>query len=728
MSNTDSYETDTERLLAEATGEIDKALFTQTGSGGPTSEGYLADRPPIEYLAEDALQYLLAGNEGVTVKRHANVEARDDDRTGVYTTDGTHRAFVLVTDRRVVFIVGSDNGDTAVTLPIRRITAVQTDGGLTHGTLIVSSDRHEHVFKTERSAAVEEAAAYLREQSVTLGSNNGVVLGDHELLPEALAEYAPDGVVLESASRGTLPAARHDIAWLTGVHARLGTELAETTRASDNRVLLNAVEELLSVLQTVETALTEIKEQNSEVDSETVKTAESAVVGTPVDGPLFESHSVPDPELADDAPALQRELQRLAGAHHRIPTRQDVVEHGEYDISCFERYGDSWKAVTESAGFDLSGQMINHLQEVNNNLSETVTPDDLVGTTYEYGRYVSVFDSWEAALDAAKLDKRRGQMLAAVQQCHDKLECIPNAADLETETAFTQHEYTTEFGSVQEAIVAVGLDYEAAFCEAVAAVAEKLGHPPTTTEFDESSGYSSNTAYKFFDSWDDALVAAGVEQPPADDGPPRTPLSEWYDAVRGLNKLQRTLYGSQITKLSGDPGAAWVELIRSVAAAEGLEPWEAGYAYQHETRVDHTIERYREAYGNGDRVTDFDTVETISAPESVELVADDIDADSISIPVTPGSGTPLPVVVTTEAELDRAEELLTELPERPEATSAAVEELTAVNGVNQETAQTLIHEGYDSVDVLANATTEDLAAVDGIDDGRAFRITFALDD
>jgi predicted flap endonuclease-1-like 5' DNA nuclease len=848
MSDTNSLD-DTARLVADARGEIDEALFTQTGSGGLVSDGYLADRPPAAYLDDDEQpHYLLAGGEGVTVRRRAGVEATDDDHAGVYTAGGGHRAAALVTDARVVFLVGRESGNEVVELPVWRVEATSSDSGLMHGKLTVSDDRYEYVFKTERKAAVEEAADYIRDRAAAVdGPTSGVGVGDHELLPERLGEYTTDDAALHSADEGDLEAVRSDLAWLTEIHTRLAADVADSEESSDitdneevtdTRSLLGIVEELLSTLQVVESVLSEAEETEDEPAVDDVAEAQSAVAGTPVDGSRLDrladaldsdnttqsdgdtddtaetetsdaeesssgetdSESTPaeqstdsgpfiepdiiepkdTPPLSQDAPELQRDLQRLVGTLHRIPTREDVVEHGEYEIDAFERYGDTWEAVLASAGFDT----------------------------------------------------HRGQMLAAIQQCHDQLGYVPDAAELAERTAFEREEYTSEFGSVTEALTAAGIDYESAVRDALAAAADEVGAPPTKTEFAEISPYDPTTVETFFDSWDDALAAAGVRslddesesssggsEPSEDDTggatqtadgrstPPRSPLSEWYDLLYGLRTLQRAIYGPDVADLpDDDPGAAWTAVVDAAAGSTGLEHWDAGYGYQHQSRVDHTASDYRDTYGDGDRVTDFSAVETTPVPESIALVADGVDTASLSLPVAPDSETPLPVVVTTEAELDRARSLLSELPPQPPATVGerddgpstptgteepssgeaedtrnggpadgeredsttdgdqvdksvtdaaadedetstadvsgekaqtggsavadhpAVDELTSINGIERETARTLIGAGYDSVDALAEATTADLTSLDGIDSVRAFRITFALDD
>jgi hypothetical protein len=791
----ESHTPDHERLAAEARGDLDDDLFTETGSGSLTSEGYLADCAPVTYLADDEQpHYLLAGSEGLTVRVRSGVEATDE-REGVYTTTDGHRAAVLVTDTRIVFLIGRGGGNEVIDIPVQRIEAIQTDVGLMHQKLTVEDDSYEYVFNTERPANVDEAVAYIRERrEESEQTAAGLRPGDHELLPEGLAEFAPEDAILESAGRGTITSVRSDLAWLTGVHASLGTAVADDGSSDDIRHLLDAVEELLSTLQAVETVLARADSGAAPPDLEAIEAAQSAAADTPLDTSRLdeirdeagdtahndrqtenstsssESTEVDvdteifgqddpftdpdivgpdDPTLAEESPELKQELQRLVGSCHRIPTREDVVERAKHDIENFERYGGSWEGVLESAGFDLRDRMLDHLREIDDQCEETVTPADLLGTTYEYERYVEVFEDWNTVLDIAELDHRRGEMLAAIQFCRSELGRVPEPTELAEFTGFDSDEYIAEFGSIQNALTAAGIE----------------------------------------DTHSDGSDASGEEtsEPPVEDSNDlqRCPLSEWYDSVRAVRKLQRSIYGADLADLpENDPGAVWVRKVEAVAGASGPDGWETGYGQQHQNRVDHSVKSYRDAYGDGERVTEFSAVEVTTVPDSVALLADCDPTEEIRVPVAPESEVPLPVVVTDGSELERAEQLLAELPERPavtdeesdladtdyqtaetdsetspsdtgaepetvasddepseaESTSsttdvaaseveqAAVEELTTVNGVDTEIAQTLIDAGYDSVDALANTNTDELTTLEGIDSGRAFRITFALDD
>lgn len=784
-------------LAAAARGEIDTALFTKTGRGELAAESYLADRPPVSYLRDgERPQYLLPG-ESLTVRRHDGAVAIPDDRAGVYTTEGGYRAAVLVTDERIVFLVGQSTGDDVVVLPFWRVAAADGESRQTNERLTITDDRYDYVFTAATDTGVASVADYLRERAVPASPDGGVRPGDHEFLPTELTDYAPADATLESAVDGDLEAVRSDLAWLVSTHLRLATTVADDETPAGAGRLLEPIEELLSVLQAVEDVLA-AAQSGGDPDPDAVRAAVTAVDGTPIDNSALtalteettheseaeaeaegqpvdtdtdldeDPFTLPEivspsdrPPLEDDAPALKRELQRLVGTLHRIPSRADVIEESEYDIERFEQYGDDWPAVLRSAGYDLRERMIEHLQRVDDRYDRIVTPTDLTGTTYRAERYIEVFGGWGAALSAVGLDSRRGRLLAAIQRCRDQSGGVTDGPTLAEHTEFEEADFVDEFGSVRAAVTAA---------EPVAA------RPP------ERDGDSDENEEPHDDS------------DTADGSPPRSPLSEWYEAVYSLSKLQRAIYDGDPSAPESDPGSAWVTAVAAAAGSDGLDGWDAGYGEQHRSCADHTARAYRDAYGDGDRVTDFAVVETVEAPQSILSLAEGVDGP-VPLPVAPDSETPLPVVVSSADELERARRLLTELPSRPAATlstttaddesdetadttepldndseghteatesptaptvtpsesnesssesgaitdaheetpsssvdDAVIAELTTITPVDRETARTLAAAGYDSVEALASATEAELCELDGITDGRAFRITLAVED
>jgi hypothetical protein len=218
-------------------------------------------------------------------------------------------------------------------------------------------------------------------------------------------------------------------------------------------------------------------------------------------------------------------------------------------------------------------------------------------------------------------------------------------------------------------------------------VAWEVDGAPRTIQFQQMGSIPLDRVLGAYDRWHDALVAAGVADgvPPTepespvsreeDDGQPEetaedetdqtdarpgaNALAEWYESVSELAELV-----GAVVDIEGFGTAAqrsvlkqWAEDIRS--RAFGGEDSLGG---RQKEENDVTMPEYRDAYGDGDRVTDYQIVETRDVSEMVRAIlaiTGKFDEDrEFHLPVPPGSDESLPVVVTTTEEIEIARDRL----------------------------------------------------------------------
>jgi hypothetical protein len=221
-----------------------------------------------------------------------------------------------------------------------------------------------------------------------------------------------------------------------------------------------------------------------------------------------------------------------------------------------------------------------------------------------------------------------------------------------------------------------------------------------------------------------------------------------------LNKVQETLLGEDIAESIGEtaPMARWHTLVQGRWAGDSPTSVSKSYGSQQYGESEFAITNYRDAFGNGDAVTDFQAIETAALPISVtELLSnlsemDQSEAAEIKIPKAPNSGVPLPVFVESEAEYQRAKGLLEEFPERPptkielsgESGGSKPEppegqdegeedpepsgDLTELGGITPSIAAALRSAGYESKKDLKEADKEELMQTEGIESQQANRI------
>lgn len=108
--------------------ETDVAVLRRTESDGLLGSDYLADEPLARYLADAETAQYVAWN----TKRGVRVIS---DGTELIEPAGSYRAFAVATDVRVLFVVGDDDGDRAVSIPYTDVLTVDTTARFLSSTL-----------------------------------------------------------------------------------------------------------------------------------------------------------------------------------------------------------------------------------------------------------------------------------------------------------------------------------------------------------------------------------------------------------------------------------------------------------------------------------------------------------------------------------------------------------------------------------------------------------------
>jgi len=208
----------------------------------------------------------------------------------------------------------------------------------------------------------------------------------------------------------------------------------------------------------------------------------------------------------DKRRALLEEVERVADELGRPPTTVDFAEHAEFSSALYTRYFGSWEDTLETAGVseeDNDNSDGTDKQESGTSIDEATDSED--------GGSVDEKDTSEELAANSQDTEERQEMIDTLQDLYDELGRIPLAPDIQDQTDYSQHDYVSEFGSLDEALTEAGYDKRKAVLEEVRRVADELGHPPTTVDFHEYSELSGVYS-QYFESWDDALQAAGVRK------------------------------------------------------------------------------------------------------------------------------------------------------------------------------------------------------------------------
>ena len=377
--------------------------------------------------------------------------------------------------------------------------------------------------------------------------------------------------------------------------------------------------------------------------------AETVVDGDPARlNPEKDTTSVADSELSaggDEQSGHQpgREdlldaLVTLYESNGRVPTRSDVINEGKYPLKLYGvLFASLDEALKECEGITDKDDLLEEILRLERILGEVPSKAEMTNQgAYAVNQYEQVFGTWSEAVREAGLEPRGSR----------------------------QRGYTRE-----EVI------------EGLREVASDLRKTPSVSDINEHATFSASVVYNYFDSLSEANEEAGVTETRREsesnargetkDVPP-TPLAEYYEVFRIFESLLGRIIESDRTSYDPDqdhPMNTWREEIENVVFGSGLDDDSSSYGLQQGQRNSHKMLEYRRAFGDGETITDYQCIETaqLGREDTETLIEKQIISSEewIHIPVAPESKTRLPIVVSSESELEEASRLLDEFPPEP---------------------------------------------------------------
>ena len=165
---------------------------------------------------------------------------------------------------------------------------------------------------------------------------------------------------------------------------------------------------------------------------------------------------------------LLNEIRRLHDELGKVPSYQEMNDHGEYSVYTYSRVFGSWNEAVESAGYT------SHTNP---------TP------------------------------KSKKELLAELERIAEKCNRKPTRRDLEEHGSVSANTYSNKFGSWNAALKAAGFEPRTIgqrisrdkLRSELEMLAEELDTSPTTTDMAEKGSYSPSTYIRRFGSWDEAL-------------------------------------------------------------------------------------------------------------------------------------------------------------------------------------------------------------------------------
>lgn len=233
------------------------------------------------------------------------------------------------------------------------------------------------------------------------------------------------------------------------------------------------------------------------------------------DLPSFDD-SQDDPP-GDEREEMISTIQSLHESLDRVPKTTDVSDSSDYGQHDFVSEFGSWDKALEAAEIDREQELLDEIRRVADEIGDVPTTGDMNQYGDYWGStYSSHFGSWGEAVEQADLSdihsggERQSELIETLQSLDESLNRIPKVADLADFEDVSLDEYVDEFGSFDAALEAAGIDKKQALLDDLRTVAEDLGHAPGTIEMTRHGVYSADMYASYFGSYSAALAEADL--------------------------------------------------------------------------------------------------------------------------------------------------------------------------------------------------------------------------
>ncbi|MFQ3293030.1 MAG: hypothetical protein ACI8VE_000084 [Natrialbaceae archaeon] len=239
--------------------------------------------------------------------------------------------------------------------------------------------------------------------------------------------------------------------------------------------------------------------------------------------------------MAEHRERLLATLDALAAELGRAPTPAEIDANDDHSMAAYREAFGSWGEALAVAGLEPAAgrripdeALLAELRRLARELEKTPSEEDMRHHgNHSINTYKHRFGSWNEAIAAADLapnpdrtERSREALLGDIKRAADDLGRPPTRREMSAYTEFDPITYRNRFGSWNQALEAAGLDSRPAqervsddeLLTELQRLADELEKPPTTTDMEQKGEFSPGTYYKRFDSWNDALEAAGCER------------------------------------------------------------------------------------------------------------------------------------------------------------------------------------------------------------------------
>lgn len=157
------------QIVSQAAGSsVTESRLLEQGSTGFLSTANLREAPLIEYLDTGENPQFIFQNDlkGISIEECGAIQPADD-----------YRAFVVITDQRILCVIGQEDADTVITIPYGEIQSVESVTGMLKHRITVSGDNRDIDLYIATEAIDDEDEVGAAEDFITarLGTETGSI-------------------------------------------------------------------------------------------------------------------------------------------------------------------------------------------------------------------------------------------------------------------------------------------------------------------------------------------------------------------------------------------------------------------------------------------------------------------------------------------------------------------------------------------------------------------------
>ncbi|WP_254863095.1 homing endonuclease associated repeat-containing protein [Halovivax gelatinilyticus] len=647
---------DVNEMIERAEGEVDRALLQGTGSGNLVCTGYFGDGPLIAHLRnQEKVDYALQNfRKGLTVEKDG---VKERIKPG-----SRYRTAMLVTHRRILFVVGCEEGDETVSVPFEKVRKVKVKTGILKDKITVKADSACFDMYVRKGSELEDIANHILDLARSITERRDTTNHSSNESDCAQKSQSPDGLNSTSSASGLQNQAKLKADGSGRNMNRESNNLSKIELLASNE----AGDPISNATVTAESDVFQIKSRTSdtgrcnislpptvdsvkvEIDHPTYEIVRSELTvedGTAIDVTLTETESM---EMGEEPPHQQTKETPSQRPNGKVgtPTREALVQE------LIDLQKGREKRITRGL-MRADGKF---------------EPED----------YEKEFGNWSTALRSVTFPDENSEVSSSEptnQEAYSKAEVL----------------------------------------DAIADVAQRVGGRPSTEDMNEHGRMSVGPAYRIFDSWSEAVEAATRTDSDTTEKSSTSAISADIDESFEEPSPEDPL----VTGLENVPRGRLSGVVVDVLTVTDSEKPRRNAEITVRTQAGEDIELIAWEKHNVD--WSFDVGDLLRLDEVRLKRWGDDDAPSHHLSTTRDFS----VTKLDEASEEHVGSSDT-FDSHPDSFSDPIEKLTGIGGATETDATVLMEAGYETPEDLEAATLEELRDIPDLDDGVALRIKAEL--